>query len=104
MKIEFDTRRYVRDLEGSGEYFHTFIDRGSLAAGVLSLDPGGEDTQEPHESDELYYVVRGDGFLRIGRKDYAVSAGSAFFVARNTEHRFHGNAERLVALYFFGGQ
>lgn len=102
MKIEFDTDRYVRDLEGSEEYFYTFIDRDGLAAGVLSLDPGDEDTQGPHESDEVYYIVRGDGFLRIGRKDHAVSAGRVFFVARNKEHFFHGNTERLVALYFFG--
>nr|AIE94456.1 hypothetical protein [uncultured marine thaumarchaeote AD1000_46_C12]AIE94524.1 hypothetical protein [uncultured marine thaumarchaeote AD1000_46_F05] len=31
----------------------------------MSLDPGEEDAQEPHESDEMYYVLKGNGFLRI---------------------------------------
>ena len=29
------------------------------------LKPGEEDTQIPHESDEMYYVLDGDGFLKI---------------------------------------
>jgi len=33
--------------------------------GVLFLRPGEKDTQEPHESDEIYYIIAGDGFLRI---------------------------------------
>ncbi len=53
MVTGFDTDRYVRKLRDSDEYFHTFIDRESLAAGVLSLGPGEEDTQEPHDSDEI---------------------------------------------------
>ncbi len=102
MRSEFDIGRHIRRLQDSDEYFHTFIDRKSLAAGVLSLGPGEEDVQEPHDSDEIYYIVDGDGFLRIGKKDHAVSKGMAFFVAANTKHRFFGNTKRLDVIYFFG--
>ena len=102
LKIEFDTKEYVKNLKGS-EYFHTFVNRSSLAAGVLRLMPGEEDTQEPHECDEMYYVVRGDGFLQVGKNDYPVSEGKAFFVGKNIVHHFFGNTKELVVLYFFGG-
>lgn len=104
MKLDFDVGSYVERIRGGGgPYFRTFVNRRSLAAGVLVLMPGEEDTQEPHESDEVYYVISGDGYLRIGSRDYAVSKGRAFFVAGGTEHRFHGNRRELRALYFFGG-
>ena len=74
-----------------------------MAVGVLRLAPGQEDTQSTHASDEVYYVVKGDGFLNVGGKRYAVSAGMSYFVAKNIEHQFHGNTEELVAIYFFSG-
>ena len=103
MKIEFDTNEYIKELKKSENYFHTFINRESLAAGVLSLESGEEDTQTPHESDEVYYVIEGDGFLKINKKDYPVSEGKVFFVAKDIEHFFFGNSKKLVVLYFFGG-
>ena len=103
MKIEFDTNAYIKEIEKSENYFHTFINRESLAAGVLSLEPGEEDTQAPHEFDEVYFVIQGDGFLKINKKDYAVSEGKVFFVAKDVEHYFFGNSKKLTVLYFFGG-
>ena len=73
-----------------------------MATGVLVLEPGQEDTQEPHDSDEVYFVLQGDGFLKIKDKDYAVSKEKLFFVGKNIEHQFHSNSKTLKALYFFG--
>ena len=103
MKLEFDLIPYLEKIKNSSDYFHTFINRDSLAAGVLVLQPGEEDTQTPHESDEVYYVISGDGFLRIRDKDYKVSKDKLFFVAKDVEHYFHGNTKELKVLYFFGG-
>ena len=104
MKLEFNTDDYVKEIKkNSSEYFHTFINRETLAAGILLLQPGEEDTQAPHDSDELYYVIRGNGYLRINKKDYPVSEGKVFFVAKNVEHYFFGNSKELAVLYFFGG-
>ena len=103
MKIVFDTNEYIKKIENSDSYFHTFVNKDTLAAGILRLEPGEEDTQEPHESDEIYYVVKGNGFLTIGNKDYPVSDGLSYFVAKKIPHKFHGNTKELIALYFFGG-
>lgn len=103
MKICYNVDRHIEALRKGGSYFHTFINRDSLAAGVLVLGPGQDDTQKPHDSDEVYYVISGDGFLRINGKDHEVSANKAFFVAKGVSHFFHKNTKELVVFYFFGG-
>ncbi len=103
MKLDFDINQYIDDIRKNGNYFHTFINRKTLAAGVLVLQSGEEDTQTPHDSDEVYYIVKGDGFLKINKKDFPISEGKVFFVQKNTEHYFYGNKKELTVLYFFGG-
>ena len=48
MKIEYDTSQYIKKIHSSDSYFKTFINKKSLAFGVLLLKPNEEDTQEPH--------------------------------------------------------
>ena len=103
MKLDFDLATYVGKIKKSSSYFYTFINKDTLSAGVLFLRPGEEDTQEPHENDEVYYVISGDGFLKIKDKDYPVSEDKVFFVAKNVKHYFHGNKKNLKVLYFFDG-
>jgi len=103
MKLDYNVTEYINKIKKSNEYFHTFINQQSLAVGVLVLQPGEEDTQEPHESDEVYFVIKGDGFLKIKNKDYPVEQNKMYFVAKNVEHFFYGNKKELVVLYFFGG-
>jgi len=103
LKLEFDLANSLEKIKNGNSYFHTFINKDSLAAGVLVLQPGEEDTQVPHDSDEVYYIISGDGFLKIKDKDYKVSKDKLFFVAKDVEHYFHGNKNELKVLYFFGG-
>ena len=103
MKLEYDLDTYLEKINNNDSYFQTFINKDSLAAGVLVLKPGEEDTQTPHDSDEVYYVISGNGFLKIKDKDYKVSKDKLFFVAKDVEHCFHGNTRELKVLYFFGG-
>ena len=103
MKYEYDTDVYLKQISDSNSYFNTFLEKQSLAAGILSLEPGEEDTQDPHESDEMYYVLKGNGFLSINKNDYSVKPGKAFFVPKNIKHHFFGNTKKLTVLYFFGG-
>ena len=103
MKFEYNTLDYIRKIDDGNSYFHTFLNGDTLAAGVLILKPGEEDTQLPHDSDEMYYILEGDGFLKIKNKNYSLKKGKAFFVPKNVEHYFFGNKKKLSVLYFFGG-
>ena len=103
MKLDYNVSKHIEKIKKSNEYFDTFINTQNLAAGVLVLQPEEEDTQEPHESDEVYFIIKGDGFLKIKNKDYAVEPNKMYFVAKNLKHFFYGNKRELVVLYFFGG-
>jgi len=103
MKSVFNITEYIDKIKKGKNYFHTFINNENLAAGVLVLQSGEKDTQEPHESDEVYFVLKGDGFLKIKDTDYPVSENKMYFVGKKVEHFFHGNSKELTVLYFFGG-
>jgi mannose-6-phosphate isomerase-like protein (cupin superfamily) len=103
LKLEYDLDTYLEKIKNNNSYFQTFINKDSLAAGVLVLKPGEEDTQTPHNSDEVYYIISGNGFLKIKDKDYKISKDKLFFVAKDVEHCFYGNTKELKVLYFFGG-
>ena len=103
MKLDYDISEYIEKIKNSSGYFHTFINRDTLAAGVLVLQPGEKDTQEPHESDEVYFIIKGDGYLKINEKDYPVEPNKVYFVGEKIPHFFHNNTKELIVLYFFGG-
>ena len=70
MKFEYNTLDYIKKIKKGNSYFHTFLDNESLASGILSLNPGEEDTQLPHDSDEIYYILEGNGYLKINKKKF----------------------------------
>ena len=88
---------------GDDEYFNDFLRVRDLEAGVLRLRPGEEDTQTPHDADELYYVVEGSGYLEAGNERRAVKKGSIVFVPAKMPHHFYGNRDLLIVLYMFAG-
>ena len=51
MKFEYNTAEYIKKINSGNSYFNTFLDKDTLAAGILVLKPGENDTQLPHESD-----------------------------------------------------
>ncbi|SRR5579875_317828 len=104
LKTTFDTNKYLKKISKSNSYFYTFLDRDNMAAGILMLRPGEEDTQDPHENDEVYYVVRGDGFLNVEGIDHPIQPAMSYFVEKDLKHHFHGNTKDLVVVYFFSGR
>lgn len=86
---------------GDDEYFNDFLRARHLEAGVIRLRPGEDDTQTPHDADELYYVVQGSGYLEAGAERKAVKKGSVVFVPAKMPHHFYGNRDLLVVLYMF---
>ena len=101
MKLEFNLKDNLEKIKTSNSYFHTFINKDSLAAGILILKPGEGDTQEPHENDEVYFVLSGNGYLKIKNKNYKVSKDKLFFVAKGVPHFFHSNTNESQSFVFF---
>lgn len=88
-------------LAASGRPYLPFLNEPTLRTGLYALPAGGEDRQEPHDKDEVYYVIQGRATLSIDGEDHAVQPGAVIFVAAHVPHRFHDIAEDLEVLVFF---
>lgn len=97
----FELSQLVARREELGKLYLEFIREPSLSVGLYVLPAGGVDPQQPHSEDEVYYVVRGRGYVHVAGEDQAVEAGSVVFVPASVEHRFHTIAEELVIIVFF---
>ena len=84
-----------------GNLYLEFLRIPAMSAGIYTLSPGSTDPQKPHNQDELYYVLRGRGRMRIGTEEQPVVAGSIIFVEAQAEHRFLQVSEELLVLVFF---
>jgi mannose-6-phosphate isomerase-like protein (cupin superfamily) len=84
-----------------GKRYLEFLRIPVMSAGIYVLTAGEKDPQNPHREDEMYYVVRGRGRMRVGAEDQPVSAGSVIFVEAGVPHQFHDIAEELEILVFF---
>jgi mannose-6-phosphate isomerase-like protein (cupin superfamily) len=100
----FELNKLLSELEGQGGYFINFISTMGMQAGIIRLHAGENDTQGAHSVDEIYYVIEGNGFIKLDGKDHLISHGACIFVPAKVDHRFHGNKQDLVVFYAFGGR
>ena len=86
---------------GKDDYFVDFLNSMSLEAGIIRLREGHEDIQTTHSLDELYYIIGGEGYIRIEGKSQPIHQGTIVFISAGIEHNFYGNRTDLVILYIF---
>jgi mannose-6-phosphate isomerase-like protein (cupin superfamily) len=100
----FELNNLLSELNDQGGYFIDFISTKGIQAGIIRLHPGENDTQESHSVDEIYYVIEGNGFIKLDGKDHEIKQGTCIFVPAKADHRFHGNKQDLVIFYALGGR
>ncbi|MEF8775591.1 MAG: cupin domain-containing protein [Haloarculaceae archaeon] len=59
--------------------------------------------KNPHNEDEVYYIVSGSGMIRVGDETYNVETGDVVFVEQGFEHDFFNIDEEITALTIFLG-
>lgn len=77
-----------------------------FAHGTLSVElyrPGDVDPQQPHDRDEVYVVVRGQGTFLHGEHRARVGPGDLLFVPAFLEHRFVEFTPDLTVWVLFYG-
>ncbi|MFP5331750.1 MAG: cupin domain-containing protein [Acidimicrobiia bacterium] len=62
------------------------IRHGTMSAGLYA--PHETDDQQPHDQDEVYVVIDGSGFFRIGDERQPFGPGDLLFVPAGTDHAF----------------
>ena len=98
--VSYELENILSTLDND-DYFADFLNTRSLEAGIIRLRVDQSDTQTSHPIDEFYYVIEGEGYLRINGKNHRVYKGTIIFVPANSEHNFHGNQADLIVLYIF---
>ena len=89
-----------RQSEQAAPYLE-FLHRPGMSLGLYRLPAGGTDLQHPHNADEVYLVLRGEGTLRVEGEDHPVRTGSVVSVDRGREHRFVDIDDELEVLVMF---
>jgi len=85
----------------NGQRFATIFEHGSLALEIYS--PRGQDLQQPHTRDEVYFVVSGSGEFIFGDSRRSFIPGDFLFAAARMVHRFENFTEDLLVWVIFYG-
>jgi len=86
--------------EGVAPYLE-FLRVPALSCGIYSLPAGATDLQNPHDEDEVYYVLEGQARIRVNGVEEVVGAGSLLYVEATSEHSFVEIEEDVTMLVFF---
>jgi mannose-6-phosphate isomerase-like protein (cupin superfamily) len=90
-------RTRLREAGGGYEIVHA---SPGLEIGVYVLVAPEPDRQQPHEDDEVYVVLEGNGVLDVEGEPVALREGHAVFVPAGAEHGFMAY-EHLAVLVIF---
>ncbi|MEM0909350.1 MAG: cupin domain-containing protein [Pseudomonadota bacterium] len=82
--------------------FDEFLHTPSLSCSVYHVPAGSKEMQRAHVEDELYYVLKGAGMLRIEGDEHIVQSGTLLYVRADCDHTFFEVTEDLTVLAFFG--
>ncbi|MBM3521632.1 MAG: cupin domain-containing protein [Alphaproteobacteria bacterium] len=77
------------------------FDDGELELRIFM--PRGEDTQTPHDRDELYVVIAGNGIFRRGDERVNFAPGDVLYVAAHETHRFEAFSPDFATWVMFYG-
>jgi mannose-6-phosphate isomerase-like protein (cupin superfamily) len=90
----------ARLVAGGGGGYEVVHSSAGLELGVYVLVAPEPDRQQPHEDDEVYVVLGGNGTLEVEAEAVELREGHAVFVPAHAEHRFTGY-EQLSLLVIF---
>lgn len=83
----------------SGSYFSSIINNENMECEIIKIKPSEKDTQTPHSSNEIYYIINGSGCIEINEKIYEIKKDDIIFIPKDFSHRFHSNKAQMTILY-----
>ena len=94
----FDIDTFLSNFPKS-RYFIGVMNTSTMEVGIINLKKDQEDTQQPHVSDEIYYVISGSGTIEIDGIRNEVNPGKIIYIPKRIRHSFHAISNELVILY-----
>lgn len=107
MLIKFAQNLAKLPLPATEKWPEGVFDVQAFEHGTMSLilfAPQGKDYQTPHDQDELYFVLEGNGTLEIEGKNYPFDEGDALFVPAHAQHRFTEFSDGIKMWAVFWGE
>ncbi|MYA12435.1 MAG: cupin domain-containing protein [Acidobacteria bacterium] len=77
------------------------LNRGTLEVGLYA--PEGTDPQHPHDQDECYVILEGEGRFTMGDETALFQPGDFFFVPAGVPHQFLDFNDSFKAWVMFYG-
>jgi mannose-6-phosphate isomerase-like protein (cupin superfamily) len=99
----FDIEGVRARLVADGGGYEVVHRSDGLELGVYVLVAPEPDRQQPHEDDEVYVVLAGNGTLEVEGEAVELREGHAVFVPAYAEHRFTGYEQLSVLVIFEKG-
>ena len=96
----FDVDAVKRRLAEAGGGYEVVHESVGLEIGVYVLVAPEADRQQPHQDDEVYVVLEGNGVLDVEGTAVELREGHAVFVPAGAEHRFSGYEQLSVLVIF----
>ncbi len=99
--MHITTKAALRSLEESGKLFKELFKHGDLSLEIYK--PVYSDLQKPHDRDEIYFIISGQGnFINDGKRTQ-FQPGDFIFVPAGVEHGFENfSADFSTWVIFFG--
>ena len=97
----FEIDDLVAQLDKSGRLWTPFFEGKNVLTGIYRLKEGATDRQQPHDTDEVYYVASGRSKFTVGDETVDIKEGSILFVKAHENHQFSEIEEDLVLVVFF---
>ena len=101
MKIHISPEEALQSLSKSSAPFLTLFEHGSLQVEIYQ--PEKVDLQTPHDRDEIYVVISGNGQFFYDGITMDFGPGDFLFVPAGKEHRFLNFSNDFATWVFFYG-
>ena len=99
--MKIDSKEARDKLKPSGKLFLELFQHGTLSVEVYQ--PDMVDHQKPHDRDEIYVVIAGNGMFFCDGERTPFRAGDFLFVPAFVEHRFENfTADFSTWVFFYG--
>ena len=96
----FDFEGVKQRLVAANGGYEVVHESDGMEVGVYVLVAPEPDRQQPHEDDEVYVVLDGNGVLEVSGESVPVKEGDAVFVEAGAEHRFTAYEQLAVFVIF----
>lgn len=98
---KYTAPRYIRK-EGIVSYLLASprtCDAKQLTTSLVEIEPGGEQRIHSHAPEQIYYILEGSGFMKVGDETAHVESGDCIFIPSDAPHGLKNDGKALLRYF-----